>query len=160
MPTSVVKTRFESQKFGDNLRIGIFESFLSIWKSDGVKGLWRGWGSTIMRDAPYAGLYLAMYETVKPLVADKQSLTTRAVSASLAGALATMATHPFDLIRTKIQLDPSTCPNTYRTMKVILKGDSGLAGLYRGLVPRLARKSLSSAIAWATFEELVTYYRL
>ena len=68
--------------------------------------------------------------------------------------LATTITHPFDVLRTRIQLKPQEFQNTLHAAQLTFHQD-GLRGFFLGLVPRLVRKTLSAAITWTLYEELV-----
>lgn len=74
-------------------------------------------------------------------------------SGLLAGSFATVTTQPFDLLKTRVQLQPSKYPNFLDAFGTVLR-EEGLLGLYRGTVPRLIRKTLSSAVTWTVYEEL------
>jgi solute carrier family 25 protein 38 len=68
MPLSVIKTRYESSAYAyPNMRA----AFADIRKT-GVRGLFAGWGATVMRDAPYSGIFFASFshssELLKGLV--------------------------------------------------------------------------------------------
>jgi solute carrier family 25 protein 38 len=75
-----------------------------------------------------------------------------------AGALATLVTHPFDIIKTRMQTSPPIMyDGTIRptsmilTAKEILKVD-GIGAYLDGLGLRCARKAASSAVGWTIFE--------
>lgn len=114
--------------------------------------MFYGFGSTAIRDAPYSGIYLLFYEKIR----QRQGTDTvgNAVSAATAGFLATAITQPFDVIRTKIQLQPQVYKNTLKATRLIYS-THGVNGFISGLSPRLARKTLSAAITWTVYEELV-----
>ncbi|KAL5544617.1 hypothetical protein UlMin_008401, partial [Ulmus minor] len=44
---------------------GIFHAGTSIWKQQGLKGLYAGYWSTLARDVPFAGLMVMFYEALK-----------------------------------------------------------------------------------------------
>ena len=46
---------------------GVSSALVSIWKSEGVKGLFSGCAATVARDAPFSGLYLMFYNKAKEL---------------------------------------------------------------------------------------------
>jgi solute carrier family 25 protein 38 len=59
-----------------------------------------------LRDAPYAGLFLVFYEAIKheaayvlPLSSPPVYASLHGGSAAVAGTIATLATHPFDVIK-------------------------------------------------------------
>ncbi|MCO5593093.1 hypothetical protein L7F22_047099 [Adiantum nelumboides] len=64
-PVTVVKARFESSHFSRNAYPSLAKALGQIYRNEGVKGLFRGFSATAMRDAPYAGIYLAAYEKSK-----------------------------------------------------------------------------------------------
>ncbi|KAK1230709.1 hypothetical protein PQX77_006195 [Marasmius sp. AFHP31] len=106
-PFSVLKARFESNIYAYETVSGAFVSIVRLGPSE----LLKGFTATSLRDAPYAGLFVAFYEGFKrqaaivvPPNSKGESTVIHSVSAAGAGALATMATHPFDVIKTKLQV--------------------------------------------------------
>ena len=84
-----------------------------IFQSDGVLGLYRGWWSSIMRDAPFSAMYWYSFEFFKGTCLGVTSTGTSAhnnshfvnfLSGSAAGIVAAVVTHPFDVIKTQQQL--------------------------------------------------------
>merc|ERR1719498_1268855 len=58
MPFTVIKTRMESNHFQYR---SVSHAVIDIWRSQGIRGLYRGTFATVVRDAPYSGLYLQLY---------------------------------------------------------------------------------------------------
>ncbi|OZJ06005.1 hypothetical protein BZG36_01096 [Bifiguratus adelaidae] len=142
MPITVVKIRYESNFYNYK---SIYEAFQSIVKTNGVKGLFAGFGATAIRDAPFAGIYVLFYEKMK---SGLNSIT--------AGLAATTITQPFDLLKTRIQLKPDVYKNMFQAaVKVFSEG--GLLGFFDGMGVRLVRKPLNSAISWTVYEEIVRW---
>lgn len=65
MPISVIKVRFESNMY--NYR-SLAEASADIFKKEGGRGFFSGFGATALRDAPYAGIQVALYESTKALL--------------------------------------------------------------------------------------------
>ncbi|TKY87201.1 hypothetical protein EX895_003878 [Sporisorium graminicola] len=115
-PVTVVKARFESSNFSASTERTLLSSMREIHARSGFRGFFQGFTATALRDAPYAGLYLALYEACKTnLSALSHSVdgglgtgNWMVVSGSglLAGTLATLLTHPFDIIKTRMQTTP------------------------------------------------------
>ncbi|KAG2130472.1 solute carrier family 25 member 38 [Suillus bovinus] len=84
-PFSILKARFE-----------LSGSLLSIARM-GPSELMRGFVASSLRDAPYAGLFVVIYESIKRETTHAAGI--HSFSAASAGAIATMATHPFDVIK-------------------------------------------------------------
>lgn len=156
MPISVVKVRYESSHYAYTSVIGAVRAILL---KDGVKGLFYGFGSTALRDAPFAGLYVVMYEHGKNLIATNFNVAESPVSsipaALFAGFAATAITQPFDVLRTKIQLHPEVYKNSWHALRLIMMRSGGYRELFVGMLPRLIRKSMSAAITWTLYEEIV-----
>lgn len=65
MPISVIKVRFESNLYNYK---SLAEASADIFKKEGGRGFFSGYGATALRDAPYAGIHLALYEGTKSLL--------------------------------------------------------------------------------------------
>lgn len=163
MPLTVIKVRYESSLYS-------YESILSaarhITKTGGVRGLFAGFGATTIRDAPNAGLYVLFYEMFKKKLsglwqkrlADEPSglrfTTINFTSGILAGTSCSIVSNPFDAVKTRIQLEPSTYHNMWQAARKLL-AEEGSRAFWDGLALRMSRKALSSALAWTLYEELV-----
>lgn len=166
MPVTVLKVRYESDYYAYRSLAGAAKD---IVRTEGVRGLFAGFGATAVRDAPYAGLYVAFYEQLKrtfgrlqqsssPLSSDKMnntsSTTINFASGALAAGLATALTNPFDAVKTRIQLQPGKYRNMVHALRLMIKEDGGRS-LMSGLGLRMGRKAISSALAWTVYEELI-----
>lgn len=157
-PFSVLKARFESnmyqyQSVGEGMRLML---------KSGPSELFRGFLASAMRDAPYAGVFLVFYEHIKRDASQVfgaetavQSSAVHAFSAASAGALATISTQPFDVIKTRIQVRPEGQYHSLAgTVKNILL-ERGPLGFFDGASLRMSRKVLSSAIGWVVYEAVL-----
>jgi solute carrier family 25 protein 38 len=156
MPMTVIKARYESNHYRYR---SLMEAVVTIGRQDGLRGYFLGFQATVWRDAPYAGMFMAVYELGKDTLSGTP-LPTPAInlaSGMVAGLTATTLTHPFDLIKTRIQLYPTVYTTLPRTVAHILQRE-GWRALFSGLSVRLARKTVSSAITWSLYEWLVTLY--
>lgn len=168
MPMTIIKVRYESNLYAYRSIVGAGKD---IFKTEGLKGFFSGFGATAIRDAPYAGLYVLFYEQLKKrlsLLVEKVPVPgmpdlgmTGSTSASinfssgiLAAGLATAITNPFDAIKTRIQLQPKAYKNIWQASRRML-ADDGVKSLFDGLALRMGRKAISSALAWTLYEELL-----
>jgi len=74
-----------------------------------------------------------------------------------AGALATLITHPFDIIKTRMQTSPILVDKFTRSTSMMMTAREivridGFGAYLDGLGLRCARKAASSAIGWTIFE--------
>ena len=68
----------------------------SIVRKGGISALFRGLPATIVRDMPFSGIYLYIYEGIL-----KPTDLPNAVGAILSGMFSTLITHPADVIKTR-----------------------------------------------------------
>ncbi|KAJ7762733.1 solute carrier family 25 member 38 [Mycena maculata] len=161
-PFSVLKARYESNMYAYKSLTGAFLSIARLGPSE----LFRGFFASSLRDAPYAGIFVVLYEGIKRQSAsilqptsDAQSTVMHTVSAASAGAIATMATHPFDVIKTKVQVRSEDRYHGFQRTARTIWAQRGLAGFFDGASLRMSRKILSSAIGWAVYEGVLMFIR-
>lgn len=168
MPLTIIKVRFESSFYSYP---SLISAAADIRRTEGFRGFFSGFGATALRDAPNAGLYVLFYEMLKPqlasLVTPSYSTGTnpgkmQAVMASsvnfsagmLAGGACSVISNPFDAVKTRIQLQPQLYRNIWHAWYKMVTQE-GARSLWDGLLLRMSRKALSSALAWTVYEELI-----
>eukprot|EP01138_Halocafeteria_seosinensis_P005252 gb/GECG01005369.1/.p1 GENE.gb/GECG01005369.1/~~gb/GECG01005369.1/.p1 ORF type:complete len:390 (+),score=31.56 gb/GECG01005369.1/:1-1170(+) len=185
-PVSVVKTRVEwgSQKYTHGVATSsnpyrhTIPAAIHIARTEGIRGLYAGLLPTIVRDAPYSGIYFLSFSTLKSLIArhsiqDPNAVqqATRNFSAGLlGGVIATLCTHPADVLKTRLQVDyyqrMDTSASSLGVLQAVKHKSSGviyelkhilrhegIASLYSGATVRVAKRAFSTAVTWTIFEE-------
>lgn len=156
IPITVVKTRYESGVYKYN---SISQALMLIYKYEGVRGLSSGLLPTLLRDAPYSGLYLMFYTQLKKIsdnAMDNQQLVAAHFGCGItAGILASIITHPADVVKTKMQLYPHKFNNAYSGF-IFIYTKYGLIGYFKGIVPRMLRRTLVTTMAWTVYEQITT----
>jgi len=157
MPMTVVKTRMESSLY-HNSNIAVV--LRDIWRTQGVKGLFAGFWPTTLRDAPTAGLFLVVYERIRGLATpfDFPKASVDASAGALAAGFSTVATAPFDTVKTRRQLKPQVYTGVMQAFRHI-GATEGPAGFFRGVTLRCLRKAASSGIAWSLYEGLIRRWK-
>ena len=160
-PVTVLKVRYESSHYSYASLAGAARDILS---KEGPRGFFAGFGVTAVRDAPYAGLYVLLYEQSKAklgnVVSQNQlsilsgSVTINFLSGMVAAVTATTMTNPFDAIKTRIQIAPNTYRNMIQAARLMLQQE-GVRSMFSGLSLRLGRKAISSALTWTVYEEII-----
>ncbi|XP_040850212.1 mitochondrial glycine transporter isoform X1 [Ochotona curzoniae] len=157
-PITVIKTRYESGRYGYE---SMFTALQSIYRSEGHRGLFSGLTATLLRDAPFSGIYLMFYNQTKSLVPQGMDQLDAAVTpvvnfgcGIIAGILASLVTQPADVIKTHMQLSPMKFQWIGQAVILIFK-DYGLRGFFQGGVPRALRRTLMAAMAWTVYEEMM-----
>ncbi|KAH7098888.1 mitochondrial carrier [Auriculariales sp. MPI-PUGE-AT-0066] len=152
-PFSVLKARMESRLY----------SYDSVWTGlrslarEGPKGMLRGAGASALRDAPFAGIYMAAYQSFKRIgsrMTDAGAVVNSVAAASAAG-VAGIVTHPFDVLKTRIQVREEVRYRTIRGTAAYIWKTTGVRGFYDGLSLRFGRKVASSTIAWVVYEAII-----
>uniref|UniRef100_A0A8C3YIV7 Solute carrier family 25 member 38 n=1 Tax=Catagonus wagneri TaxID=51154 RepID=A0A8C3YIV7_9CETA len=156
-PITVIKTRYESGRYGYE---SIYSALRSIYHSEGYRGLFSGLTATLLRDAPFSGIYLMFYNQTKNVVLHDQLDAVLVPVANFscgifAGILASLVTQPADVIKTHMQLSPVKFRWIGQAVTLIFR-DYGLRGFFQGGVPRTLRRTLVAAMAWTVYEEMMT----
>eukprot|EP00891_Asterochloris_glomerata_P007435 jgi/Astpho2/7435/e_gw1.00114.101.1_t len=119
---------------------GIRQAFVTIVREEGVRGLWRGLLPGQLLTIPYTAVQFATLHQVRAfaqrtgIAKSDWAPSLSFISGALAGAAATAASYPFDLLRTTLAVQGE--PKVYRSMTEAAKGivqHSGVRGLYTGL---------------------------
>lgn len=167
-PVTVLKVRYESTHYSYNSLLGAARD---ITAKEGLRGFFAGFGATAVRDAPYAGLYVVIYEQAKaqlgsvssvvagpnsePVVRSmSSSATINFISGVVAAMAATTLTNPFDAIKTRLQIAPGRYRNMLQAAKTMMR-EEGFRSMFNGLSLRIGRKALSSAFTWTVYEEFI-----
>ncbi|BBN14687.1 solute carrier family 25, member 38 [Marchantia polymorpha subsp. ruderalis] len=158
-PITVVKTRMEYAAASGLNYTGTASALLAIKRTEGISGLYSGMVPTLLRDAPYSGLYLMLYNRIRYSLKDHFDPNNiphtyiNFVSGALAGSSATFFTHPPDVVRTRMQLERSQSTGIVSTVRQIVQVE-GVKGLFSGVLPRIGRRGLQQAVSWTIFEEI------
>ena len=100
-PMEIVKIRMQMQAL---LPVAERQNTMQVIKSLGLKGLYQGTAATLSRDVPFSVLFFPGYANIKALMADKDgnnSMISNLVAGVAAGALASGAVTPSDVIKTR-----------------------------------------------------------
>lgn len=164
-PLELLRTRLQAS----HARASSFRSVLQPLYEDvqrgGVRVLWRGLSATLWRDVPFSAIYFTGYEGGKVLLTgsgfgESQSSTfwhefgLSFLAGGGSGMAAAVVTHPFDLIKTRLQaVHGASAPSSSvaATLRHIVETD-GWTGLFRGLSPRLAKTVPACGIMIGVFE--------
>lgn len=133
-------------------------ALLTIARTERIRGLFSGLVPTLLRDAPYSGLYLLFFTHFRGELERLHAPQPGAsfVAAAAAGGLATLLTHPPDVIRTRLQLRNAARMAVGRASFVALPAvhvgaiirNEGILALWSGVAPRVARRMLQQAMTW------------
>ncbi|KAF4518003.1 hypothetical protein B566_EDAN012753 [Ephemera danica] len=164
-PLEMLRTRMQAQKMS-YLEAG--RVLKALKQQQGIRGLWKGLGATLLRDVPFSAIYWFTYESTKASFG--QTVPTFGfsfVAGAGAGSIAAILTLPFDVVKTHQQIElgekqiysnPPRSTNGRSTTLAVIKrifSQSGISGLFTGLVPRLVKVAPACAIMIASFEAMM-----
>ncbi|KAI8089116.1 mitochondrial carrier domain-containing protein [Halteromyces radiatus] len=145
---------------------GVLRSLKTILKEEGIKGWYKG-------NIPAEYLYLSYsaieFWTYKELeswidIEDKEQKMPRVmktfVSGMVAGSVATTATYPFDLLRTRFAVQGRTRLYTgvFQAMRSIYAME-GIQGFYPGIRPALIQIMPYMGLLFATYDGLAMAFK-
>jgi solute carrier family 25 phosphate transporter 23/24/25/41 len=136
----------------------IMQTCRTIVVEEGVTRLWRGNVTNMVRVFPYAATQFTSYEKFKVALLRgndrKLTVVERLSAGALAGMTATTITHPLDLIRLRLSVDPNLRNAADACRSIMAEG--GPKMFFKGYVPTLLSLSPFIAINFATFDTLKT----
>ncbi|KAF3852306.1 hypothetical protein F7725_005661 [Dissostichus mawsoni] len=138
--------------------VSVAGALKSMYETEGVRALFSGLTATLLRDAPFSGIYVMFYSQAKKALPEEVSSSAYAPLVNFscgmaAGVMASLATQPADVVKTHIQVSPSHWSTT-NAIRYIYR-EHGMAGFFRGAVPRSLRRTLMAAMAWTVYEQLM-----
>lgn len=157
-PLEVLKTRLVLRNTGQYS--SALDCAEKIWLHDGIRGFYRGFIPNALGILPYAGIDLAVYETLKRRYISRQSVESEPpavvllVCAIVSSSCGQLVTYPLTLVRTRLQANVAidgtgTMTGTFRS---ILTSD-GVAGLYRGLAANFLKVAPAVSISYIVYEK-------
>ncbi|XP_044472469.1 solute carrier family 25 member 44-like [Mangifera indica] len=158
------------------------DAFRKILVADGPRGLYRGFGISILTYAPSNAVWWASYSVSHRLIwgglgcymgkkdesstsigcwrpSSKAVVAVQGLSAAMASGVSAIITMPLDTIKTRLQVLDGEENGQRRPLTILqtvrnLVKEGGLAACYRGLGPRWASMSMSAATMITTYEFL------
>lgn len=164
--------------------VGSIQLFRNIVNSGRLSTFWMGVRPTLWRDVPFSGIYWMCYETIRAELlraypsklhvshpnshksnAASSNFVTSLISGALAGSIAGVLTLPFDVLKTRTQMNvdrvatggmDASRRSTFKHMAEICQKE-GITALFQGLLPRVGRVAPACAIMISSYE-LVKHY--
>ncbi|KAJ7974291.1 Solute carrier family 25 member 44 [Quillaja saponaria] len=161
VPIDVVSQKLMVQGYSGHVRYsGGLEVARMVLKSDGIWGLYRGFGLSIMTYSPSSAVWWASYGSSQRFIwrslgygikheeavpSLRKIILAQAGGGIIAGATASCISTPLDTIKTRLQVLGDEKKSSVRQVVKGLIAEDGWKGLYRGLGPRFFSMS-----AWGT----------
>ncbi|KAJ7560726.1 hypothetical protein O6H91_04G142600 [Diphasiastrum complanatum] len=134
-----------------------------IIKREGVRGLYRGFRVTVLRDAPSHGVYFAAYEYIREYLHPGcrknggETVMTMLTAGGCAGALSWIACYPLDVVKSRLQAQGQGRDSRGRYKGItdcISRSirEEGVSVLFRGLGTAIARAYLVNGAIFSAYE--------
>ncbi|KAL7337668.1 S-adenosylmethionine transporter [Rhodotorula toruloides] len=165
VPTEVVKQRSQTGSKGTRS----WDVAKTVWRGEGLRGFYRGFGSTVAREIPFTCLQFPLYERLKLLVTHRTLGPSASVSdlpawqaaacGSIAGGVAAGLTTPLDVAKTRIMLAnqfpaaPARRPLALLPTLRRIYTHEGASALFAGVVPRVVWISMGGAVFLGVYEK-------
>lgn len=147
---------------------GPFDVIHKVMRSEGIRGIYRGFGLTAITQSPASALWWGTYgaaqhiiwrslgyrEELKNKPSHVEMVTVQASAGMVAGAVSSVITTPIDTVKTRLQVMDNYGdgrPSVTKTVEALLKED-GWWGFYRGFGPRFLNMSLYGTSMIVTYE--------
>lgn len=162
-PLEVLKTRLALRKTGQYKSIA--DAAHKIYKTEGLRSFYRGYIPNLLGIIPYAGIDLAIYETLKKSYmeqySDGRNPSVLAIIAcgAFSSSCGQLASYPLALVRTRLQaqvIAPGVVHNTPITMSGLFRhiiSKEGPIGLYRGITPNFMKVAPAVSISYVVYEK-------
>jgi solute carrier family 25 (mitochondrial phosphate transporter), member 23/24/25/41 len=161
-PLEIGKTRLQISAPGTYS--GLVDALQKVVAENGMKGLYRGLGTSVLGIIPYAGIDLAANSFIKQLVSarmqergEEPGVMTLLGSGMASSTVAMFCTYPIGLTRTRLQASGLPGKPAYSSAADVIKQTllaEGFKGLYRGMVPNLAKVLPATSISYAIYDIL------
>lgn len=164
-PLEVLKTRLALRKTGQYK--GILDAAIQIHANEGISSFYRGYVPNMLGILPYAGIDLAVYETLKRKYlkkhesdSDRPSFFVLLGCGTVSSSLGQLCSYPLALVRTRLQAqvvknDPISQLERRDTMVGIFRRiieTEGVPGLYRGITPNFIKVLPAVSISYVVYE--------
>lgn len=147
---------------------GPFDVARKVIKAEGLRGLYRGFGLTIITQSPAAALWWGAYGAAQHTIwrslgyaddleykpSNVDMALVQATAGVVAGSFSSVITTPVDTVKTRLQVIDDYGigrPSVLKTAKALFKED-GWKGFYRGFGPRFLNMSFYGTTMIVTYE--------
>lgn len=151
------------------LYTGTFQAFHRILREEGVHGLFKGLGPSLL-GLTHVAVQFPLYEGAKQWCANRRQVSTSELTmweilicSASSKIAASVAAYPHEVLRTRLQdqrhpRDAEHPSRRYQgfaeTSRQIFRAE-GVRGFYRGMTTNLPRVTVSCAITFTSYEMLM-----
>ena len=160
VPSEVIKQRLQAGQYSS-----ASQAMKGIYRSDGVRGFYRGMVGQMARDVPFRVIQLLSYEYMKRRLQQQQFEQTHTkqpftkqqalCAGALSGSVSAFLTTPLVVVKTRLMTSTSS-QGAVRTA-ISLVRDEGASSLFKGASARVALIAPSVSIFFLVYEAIQNY---
>lgn len=132
----------------------------STWKREGLRGIYRGFVITVLRDAPSHAVYFLTYEYSREQLhpgcrrSGQESLGTMLTAGGIAGVVSWIGSYPLDVIKTRLQAQTPSSMRYKGMLDCIRKSirEEGHLVLWKGIGTTLGRAFIVNGAVFTAYE--------
>lgn len=161
-PMEVLKTRLTLRRTGQYK--GLLDCARRILEREGPRAFYRGYLPNMLGIIPYAGIDLAVYETLKNRWLQQYShdsanpgILVLLACGTVSSTCGQIASYPLALVRTRMQAQASFEGAPQSSMLGLLRhilAQEGVRGLYRGIAPNFMKVIPAVSISYVVYENM------
>ncbi|XP_028047786.1 S-adenosylmethionine mitochondrial carrier protein isoform X2 [Monomorium pharaonis] len=130
-----------------------------------LRTLYRGYGSTVLRDLPFGVIQMPLWEYFKfywtRQIQRECTPFEGATCGSASVAISAAITTPLDVAKTRIMLSSTSAEKEEVRISTMLKEvyrDHGVKGLFAGFIPRITSFTIGGFIFFGVYEQAREFY--
>ncbi|CAH2272841.1 calcium-binding mitochondrial carrier S -3 [Pelobates cultripes] len=162
-PMEVLKTRLALRRTGQYS--GMADCARHILRTEGIRAFSKGYLPNLLGIVPYAGIDLAVYETLKNTWLQRYRAGTSAdpgvlvllACGTMSSTCGQIASYPLALVRTRMQAQASIAGSPQLSMVALFQhivAQEGFLGLYRGIAPNFMKVIPAVSISYVVYENM------
>ena len=153
-PFELVKTNLQTTQNKSPIQV-----IKNIYNNNGIKGLYRGFSSTCIRQSTNQAFNFSVYYKLRNffIKEDEKPNIFKIITATLiSSSIGPILTSPIDIIKTRFMNPKYNYINISYAVKDIIKNE-GISAFYKGIGFRLIRVSGGQVITFSVVENLLYY---
>jgi len=140
---------------------GLYHAAITILREEGISGLYRGLGPTIMKQGSNQAIRFFVMESLRNMYTGEDSTAhvpyyMVALFGATAGGASVLGNTPIDVVKTRMQ--SGRYRSSLECIKHLAKSE-GVRGFYKGCLPRLNRVCLEVALAFTIFDTVQDVFK-
>lgn len=161
-PMEVLKTRLTLRTTGQYS--GVRDCARQILQKEGLWAFYKGYIPNLLGIIPYAGIDLAVYETLKNVWLQRHSsgsadpgVFVLVGCGTVSSTCGQLASYPLALIRTRMQAQATVKGAPQLSMLSLFRSimaQEGVVGLYRGIAPNFLKVIPAVSISYVVYEHM------